>query len=306
MRARSLIPVTLLVCSAAATAQQVQVGLTTDTVRVGDIVGVAVQVTAPAGAELIVPDTLDLSGDLENAARRRVRLDSLGNGTLRYLLTFPVTAWRPGAHTLPALQLSLRNRGQEQPITVALPALDVMSVLPADTTGVEARPPRDVWGASRLWWPLALLALLVAAVLGALAWWWRKRRRVAPAVSVETPLPAIPPRAWALAELERIARAGWLERHEFRRFYIEVSETLRRYAAMLDGAWSPDLTTLELNTRMQEVGADPGALLGILQRADLVKFARHDPGRERPRADLSAARSWVETFEKPFALAEAA
>ncbi|MGH7466741.1 MAG: DUF4381 family protein [Longimicrobiales bacterium] len=306
MRSRFVIPTLCLLMGAPMAAQQVQVGLTADTIRVGDIVGVAVQVSAPAGAELIVPDTLDLSGDLENAARRRVRLDSLADGTLHYVVTFPITAWRPGTHALPTLQLSLRTAGQQQPITVTLPELDVLSVLPADTAGVEARPPRDVWGASRLWWPIVLLAVLAAITLGALFWWWRQRRRSATESPVEAPLPVIPPREWALQELARIGQAGWLERNEYRRFYIELSVTLRRYVAMLDGAWSTDLTTPELSARVRLIGADPKELEAILQRSDLVKFARQDPGRERPRADLTAARVWVETFEKPFAFAEAA
>jgi hypothetical protein len=294
----------LLACAARASAQQARVVLTADTIRVGDVVGVVIQLTVPGGAELIVPDTLDLYGDLENAARKRVRVDSLAGGALQHLITYPITAWRSGQHPLPSLNLHMRRAGYEQAFTVDLPDINVASVLPADTAGLEARPPRDVWGASRVWWPILVAGLLALAVLAALIWWWRRRQpRALPS---EPTLPVIPPREWALRELERIAAAGWIERAEYRRFYIELSETMRRYAALLDGNWGADLTTRELTARMRQASSDPGELQALLERADLVKFAQHDPGHERPRADCALARAWVEAFEKPVPFAEAA
>lgn len=298
----------LLACAlvtAPAAAQQVRSALTADTVRVGDVLGVAVQVDLPRGAELIVPDTLALSGDLENAARKRVRVDSLADGTLRHLVTYPITVWRPGQFPLPAIQVMVRSARGEQVLDAPLPVVNVLSVLPADTTGVEAKPPRDVWGASRLWWPLAVLALLVLAALAVLIWWWRRRR---PSVErlVEPMVPAIPPLEWALAELARIRGSGWLERGDYRRFYSALSETLRRYTALLDGSWSTDLTTRELDLRMRQSNAEPGALHAILDRADFVKFARHQPDRESAAQDLEAAQRWLESFKRPPLLAEAA
>jgi len=306
MRTLALALISFLLLSANAAAQQVRSALTTDTVRVGDIFGVAVQVDLPREAELIVPDTLALSGDLENAARKRVRVDSLADGTFRHLITYPITAWRPGQFPLPAIEIMVRTARGQQSLAATLPELEVLSVLPADTTGIEAKPPRDVWGASRLWWPLLLLAILALALLAAAIWWWRHRRNRTAAPAAEPLTPAIPPLEWALAELARIRGSGWLERGDYRRYYIALSETLRRYTAMLDGNWGIDLTTGELEARMRETRAEPGALLGILEHADLVKFAQHMPARDRAAQDLEAAQRWLENFQKPPLLAEAA
>src|SRR5687768_5917215 len=139
----------LVASTAVLAGQDVRVAITPDSaIRVGDVVGVAVQIDLPASATLTMPDTLDLGTDLENAARKLMRVDSLASGSLRYLITYPITAWRPGTHQLAPITATFSTQGVPQSVEVPLPELTVLSVLPADTTNIEARPPRDVWGNS--------------------------------------------------------------------------------------------------------------------------------------------------------------
>ncbi|HSL71487.1 MAG TPA: DUF4381 family protein [Longimicrobiales bacterium] len=275
-----------------------RIALTSDTVRVGDVFGLGVQVEVPRGGELLVPDTLALSGDIENAARKRVRIDTLPSGNLRYLVTYPIAAWRPGAIELPSFSAIVQAAGAQREVQIAPPPVTVASVLPADTAGIQPKPLRDVWGANRLWWPLVLLALLILAILAALIWWWRRRRRRVQAEPIAL-VPEILPRDWVLRELDRVAAARYIERNELRPFYIDVAHVLREYAARLDSGWSSDLTTTELAAILGATGARTGQLMQVLSRADLVKFARHQPAADEARADLQAARDWATAFEKP-------
>ncbi len=295
----------LVLCAQAAPAQQVRSALTRDSANVGDIIGVAVEVMVPFGWELTTPDTLPISGDVENAAHRRVRIDTLQNGGYRYLITYPIAAWRPGSYPLPKLTAALSANGQQRSIEITTPTLTVASVLPADTANIQAKPPRDVWGASRLWWPLVLLALLLVAVIAALIWWWRRRRKHVQ----EEPIviaPPISPKEWVLQEIDRIVAARYLDRADFRGFYIDLTGVMRTYVSRLDSAWSTDLTTTELAGHIGASGAPVAALFGVLNRADLVKFARHRPISSEAHADIEALRKWVDTFEKPLPLAVAA
>lgn len=296
----------LMLIASSTAAQQVRTGLTRSTIQVGDRFGVVVQFDVPAGGELLIADTLDVAGDLENAARKRVQIDTLQSGALQYRITYPLTAWRPGADTLQPISATVRAAGTESTVRVTLPVITVTSVLPADTTNIQAKPPRDVWGANRLWWPLILAAVLALVAIALLIWWWRRRRRR----RLETPVvpaPMISPREWALRELDRVTAARLIERGDLRHFYIELSDVLRKYLALLDHSWSTDLTTNELSNRLMSRRAAPGILFTLLDRADLVKFARHRPPVEQGRRDLEAARAWVESFEHPaLALPEAA
>src|SRR5688572_19741614 len=168
MRSALVAATFLLTGLTAASAQQA--ALTRDSVRVGDPFGVAVQFDVPAGGELLIPDTIDVFGDLENSAAKRVRIDTLAGGALRYLITYPLSAWKPGEHTLPHITAIVRVNQDDQTFDVTLPTVTVISVLPADTTNIEAKPPRDVWGASRLWWPIILALLAALAIIGLAIW----------------------------------------------------------------------------------------------------------------------------------------
>jgi hypothetical protein len=176
-------------------------------------------------------------------------------------------------------------------------------VLPADTTNIEAKPPKDVWGASRVWWPwLLALALLIA--LAALAYWWyRKHRRQQPVAVAMAPV--IDPRERAMQELQRIREMRLLEQGQFKDHYVRVSEVLRGFAADVEGEWSTDLTTDELAPRLKS-RPDAALLLKLLRSADTVKFARRVPSMTEARADMDDAEGWVSAFNRRTETAEAA
>lgn len=277
--------------SAPVAAQQAQGAVVPRDITVGDVFHAAVRVDLPPGASLAAPDTLALPQDVEMAGSRELRVDTAG-GARRATVAYPLTAWRPGDYQLLPVAVAIVQDGVQRRVQVTLPAFTVASVLPPDTAGVEPHPAKDVLGASRLWWPI-LLALLVAALAAAALWaWWRRRQK--PAQSLPEALPAVLPREAALSRLDALAASGLLERGEFKAFYEQLTETLRRYAVWVDPRWGVDLTTTELAGLL---AARPAAghdrLLDLLRRADLVKFARARATGEQARTDLATARQWV-------------
>jgi hypothetical protein len=281
----------LLLVAAGAHGQRPQVAVLPEAITVGDVFHAAIRLDVPPGASIVAPDALELPEDIEQAGHRVMRVDTAG-GANRVTVLYPLTAWRPGGHVLPPATIGYVADGARQETVAEFPAFAVRSVLPADTTGVEPRPARDVLGASRLWWPILLAVLLAAIMAAALAWWWRRRRRDdVPVIAV---VPAVPPRAAALARLDELARSDLLARGDFRTFYQQLTAVLRRYAAAVEPAWGVDLTTSELAGRMRVRDAGSVELLRILGAADLVKFAKADAAADAARRDLAAARTWVE------------
>jgi hypothetical protein len=260
-------------------------------ITVGDVFHVAIRVDLPAGATLSAPDTLALPPDLEMAGTREVRVDTAG-GVRRATVLYPLAAWRPGSYSIATVTVQVVTDGAARAVAVTPPPFSVRSVLPADTAGLEPRPARDVMGGSRLWWPILLALLLAAAIATALYIWWRRRApRAEPGVTPA--VPAVLPRDAAMARLDELEAAGFIERDEMKPFYEELTETLRRYAAAVRPGWGTDLTTTELAARIGAVDADGAELLRVLGGADLVKFARGRAAREEARRDLAAARDWV-------------
>lgn len=297
--ARSLAMMALL--PGAATAQTLQTAVLPDTATVGDVVRVAVRAVVPPDARVVFPDSLPVSGELENAARPQALVDTLEDGTLARATVYAVTAWRPGEITLPEVEVEVTAPGGEmRRETVTFPPFRVTSVLPPDTAGVEPKPPRGVLGASRLWWPWVVLLLVLLACAAAGYLWYRRRTPPLPVVPL---VPQVAPRDRALEALERARTLGLLEARRFKAFYSLVSEALRHYVAALDARRGEDLTTTELVTvlRGDMPEEDLRVLASLLAAADLVKFARHEPTRHEAEETWARARDWVERYPAPVA-----
>ncbi len=286
----------LLLLPLALNAQSVTTGITPDTVRVGDPVRVVLRIDdVPATTEIVLPDSLAATDDVENAGRLRIRRDTLPGGRARITAAYPVIVWRPGTTSLPTLPMIVRADGNERRVQVNLPEINVISVLPADTSQIEARPPKDVWGSDRVWWPWILAALLLLVAAALLYWWYRRRRA---GVVEFASVPVIDPREHALQELARIRALGLIEQKQFRQHYILLTQVVREFAERMEPAWSTDLTTEELAPRIKP-RREAHALLAMLRSADMVKFARQQPTPAQADQDLATAESFVREFNKP-------
>jgi hypothetical protein len=286
--------------SAAAPQQrEAAAGVAVDTIRVGDAVPVAVRVAIGSGERVVWPDTLPLGEtEAENAASVRARVDTLADGRLEAEAVYSVTPWRTGEVPLPDLAVGVVG-GDETVRTrsVSLPVLNVLSVLPADTAGLQPKPAKGVVGRSWAVLPIVLAALAVLAVLGGLVWWLRRRR---PAEAPDEG-PTISPRERALARLDAALDAGLIDRGAMKTFYTRVSHAVRGYLADLDPDWGDDLTTTEVLGRFRKQVTATGAvaLAELLRPADQVKFARREPDASTARMEWQRARDWVESFDWP-------
>lgn len=275
----------------------VETALSADTVTVGDRFAAVVTAWFPPGSWLEMEAPAD-SDRVQLVAPPKTSVIDSTSGRLRVDLR--MVAWRTGLpDTLPVRARMVMPDGTSRMIETVIRLPHVRSVLPPDTSKHVPRGPKDVWGPSRPWTAIALLAaiLLLLLLLAILAWVLvRRRRRRRLAASYRTPREA------ALAMLEEARASGLAEAGEWKAFYSLVSGALRRYAMGTNARWSTDLTTRELLDEMRAdgVGKDHlgplGYLLGV---ADFAKFARGARTLDDAHQDLDAARRWVEGFDGP-------
>jgi hypothetical protein len=154
----------------------------------------------------------------------------------------------------------------------------------------DIKPPVDipnpwVW----VWWTLGLLA---AAAAGYWLWkMWREGRARGEYV------PPVPPHVRAKQKL----REALMYLEQPREFCIRVSDTIRAYLEERFDFHAPERTTEEFLHELQ--GTDllktdqKGSLAEFLNRCDLVKFAKYEPGEPELRDLHDSAVKLVEETE---------
>ena len=146
--------------------------------------------------------------------------------------------------------------------------------------------PRD-W--SLLFWLLvALLAAVVAYII------YRKLRKdpTDDALSVPAaPLPA--PDVEAEAALRRLWDKGLVEKGQYKLFYTELTEIMKRYAGRRFEVPYRERTTEEILSDLRPKEAAATALAPILNVSDLVKFAKETPEEELARNSYAQSRELI-------------
>ncbi len=151
----------------------------------------------------------------------------------------------------------------------------------------------------------APLRRLIAYILGLLG--LIKRARAVPAYDVQVTEPDLIPEEAALKELERIEALGLRAQGMIKDYYTLISETVRRYLERKYGILameSPVSYTLRAIAEMNISREAYGAIAGVLEEADLVKFARFMPSEELVDSLAGRARRIIVITGRPAALTE--
>lgn len=163
------------------------------------------------------------------------------------------------------------------------------SSAPATNALRDIKPPIDIPTGQEWFW----LALAGVALLALLWFAWRRWRRKAAATPPPEP---IPPHIRARQRLQEALSLL----HAPREFCIMVSDTVRWYLEERFALRAPERTTEEFLRELQSSpllsGMQKRGLADFLERCDLVKFAKYEPG-EPELMDLhgSATRLVEET-----------
>lgn len=290
---------------AAAEPYSVAVELSTNRIRVGDVFRARVSAVVPPGGRVMLPE---LARGEELVPRARTdRTDP--RQPERQVTEFTLTSFEPGQHVLSSNDVVFIDaKTNETRRHFPIAAFEVISSLAASNM-----PPREikelaVWPARTPAW---VWALLIAAVLvglaAAAAYALLRRRRQAALYQPPPPLP----HEVALLALQMLREKGWIEIENVRPFYWELTDIIRYYIENRFQLHAPERTTDEFIREASEsrlLSPDhQHRVRAFLEQADLVKFARHRPGRpDMENAFATAERLVRETQPPPAAAAAAA
>ena len=270
----------------------VEATLDTTTSTVGGRVQLTVTLEHDAGMVVTWPDSLDLAPFevLDATVLEPERL----NGRVRSIVRLTLTAFELGDLEIPSFDVRVAGSDSAATTTVSTRPIPVtVASVGGDETGA-LRGIKGPLSIPRNWllvWPWALGLLLVAA-----AFWlfrrYRARRQPEPAQAPKTP-----PRELAHEALDRLERAGLLDRGEIKVHYIEVSDIIRTYIEGRYGIEALELASHEVMAGLQSVDLVPEMrqeFEWFFDECDLVKFAKLIPDPIACRAIIPAARRLVD------------
>lgn len=284
---------------------RVQAAIHPAVVKVGERVQVRFAVPVPdSTARLVGPVAPATFGDADVVVSEPAPAgpDSLG-------WRMEVALFEPGDRELSGIPFLLADGAERRPVRILPYSLTVESTLPDSARAANLRDIREPVPLPAAWrWGRIALAL---AVLGALAagvvlWMRRPGREPVPVRAWE---PSIPPEEEALAALQELEREELPARGRMKEHYARLSLILRTWVERRTPVTAVESTTDEIRDAFDRRPVLPreeaAALLALFDAADLVKFARHDPGPGPAGEALAAARSWVERAAARRAAAEA-
>jgi len=290
MNAYCVICIALASASLVAQAPSVRSGVTIskDTVTVGEPFDIRIRVRAPAGATIQFPENPDSSGTIQGRDPRTITTTDTVQASDQ-TANYRVAAWDIGAQRAIFDDVIVTQPGvANRRIPVGAAQVFVRSVLPADSALRVPKPARPLWEPKAFpWWIFALIAAVLALLIG--IWWWRRRHRKA-----VVPVP-IDVYARAVREFNRIEAIGLVDAGERTRFVALVVEVLRDYLAGRYADASLALTSRELVALARHYPAIPFEQLSrVLHEADLAKFAAFSLTEDRARNLSRDARAIVE------------
>jgi len=276
---------------AAANALSVQMGfrVTPDTVLIGQPFSLFIKVLAPRGVRFEFPagpDTTTQNGVRPIELRGEKLVSQLGDTAVAL---YRLVAWDVGTQPLRIPDVRATFEGQERRPSLGSASVFVKSVLPADTSLRIPKPARPLIVLPVINW-LRWLALLAAIVALALAWWaWRRYRN--------RPKPPVDPYVRAQQEFAKVEGRRLLETGEPEEHLAAMVDVTREYlAARVPGVRRSDTTT-ELLKAMQPRQGVEVELPHLLERADLVKFARGSVSQQEAREAGGQLRAIVDHVE---------
>lgn len=316
---------------AAGEVPSVETSVSTRVVAVGDTFRLDLKLTWPEGTDvkpLAVPDKI---GDFVVKDVLEGPAVVVGGGASREI-SVVLSAFETGAKTVPPVRLVyLASDGSSGEIESRPIEVEVRSVLPEDANGIrDIKKPLSV---PRKWKDLILsyaliVGLAVAAatsilisfkrreeIQGYLLRIWRRlsgpvlrlliallalvglvRKRGTAAFDVRVDEPGLAPGEAALREIARIEALGLVGRGMIKELYTLVSETLRRFIERSYGILAMESPTSYTMRALADAGVPDrprGLIDEVLSEADLVKFAKHDPGERDVGTLLERARAIV-------------
>lgn len=268
-----------------------------DTVLLGEPFSLDLLLPEPKPtASMVWPELTDSLGPFE-----LLQVNWLDSAQLRFGLRLKVVGYDSGTAQIPEITLGFLNGADTLNVRILSSPIEILAPdvnLQADFQDILANPdPGYHWHEFLPW-----IALLVAlAFLAWLVWFVFKKRKPA------KPMPAAPkidPFDFAIAALLQLkAEQANMSEEQIKEFYTRTVDVLRQMVNQVYKLDVSEMTSSEwlaLWKRRPEEENTGRELKYVLHIADLVKFAKQQPGHAEHQQLIDAALAFVEACRAHF------
>ncbi|MFT6017751.1 MAG: hypothetical protein ACI9VN_003746 [Patescibacteria group bacterium] len=262
---------------------------------IGDRVQVHLRIQHPASVKIRNVDLSKLEKDEHIEIFNKGRLDTLKSGDLFLLqqdITF--TILDSGTFIVPPIAVNFDQSGANSTkmtndllMNVFTPSIDSIALAPIRPILKENL---NVWDV--LPWVAGVLFLL--GIIAAIVYWVNKQKGI---VAPPPPIRKVPAHEIAFAKLGALKIKELWQKGEIKPYQSELTYIIREY---LEGRYkiqALESTTAEIQQQLVPLDFDQnlkGDLTNMLQVADMVKFAKAEPGAEFHAKVLEQAHTFVE------------
>lgn len=241
----------------------------------------------PLGANLGAFDVKDYKPDIET---------KLDDGRIKSENIFTLSTFTTGDYVIPVIPISftLPDGSQKVMYSESVP-IKVLSLLLDTGDSLEIKPLKPQYEFKRdytWYYIIGGIILLVLLIVGIII-----RRKMLKSKENAEPEDLRP--AWEIAfeKLAFLKQNDYLTKSEFKSYYIELTEIVRHFHEKVYKKNFTDMTTEELLAGFKELDL-PGSLYedtkNFFHHADLVKFAKYIPEKQRAESDYELIHTMIE------------
>ena len=278
-------------------AQTVNEYTTVDSLKVGDTFDLSITLNKEQGYDQIIfPDTSRFSSPFEMRSRSQFKVSSFKDSVYYKLQYFGSSDT-----TLPPLPVYL-VQGQDTTTLYTNPIpIGFRSVLAKDDEAF--RPLKPIYTFAAAWWPYIVAFLLLCIAAYYLYGYFTKEeiQEESEAPKTFTPSPFVNPLTELQNHIDRLERVHPQTREEFKDFYIELGDAIRRYFEDLHHIPAMESTSREILQKLRNRSIDQDLISvtrSVLQEADMVKFAKFTPSKEQAQRALQKAHNFLNRAEQ--------
>lgn len=287
----------LLLCSVSASAQTIRSAIDSTQLLIGDQFHIDLWADMPATGTVAWPkfsDTLTSTIEiLEASVQDTVRKEN-GDFTVHQRLV--LTSFDTGFMVVPSLPFLFNSDSTQLAFSDSFLVLVTEFPVDMEKEIMDIKGPMDVPVDWKKYIIYGLIALVVIGLLIAAFLYWKKHRKPKAAPAAR-PIPTRPAHEIALEKLEALRLKKLWQNDRSKEYYIELSDVVREYIEFRYGIMALELTTDETVRALQLKGADAElikSLKGMMQLADLAKFAKYRPMADENDRSFDIAKEFVE------------